>query len=122
VGAKEDGLKRRMSDKHEAHLADRLRGRQTRGSGNQSANPMDGRHSRMDQSVAFAWDGKSTLGKSISITDDMWNKAVEQAHGERPMLAFRWYATDRLEVKRDLICVSLDDFEELQELAARADK
>jgi hypothetical protein len=43
----------------------------------------------------------------------MWRKAVEQAGGERPMLALRFYDTDRLAVGEDLVVVRLHDFVEL---------
>ncbi len=106
-------LRRRMSKAHEETLAATLGGRMTRGSGNQFANPMDGRHSRYDRAVAFAWDGKSTLAASIGVSLAMWEKAVEQAHGERPMLGLRFYRTERLDVGLDLVTVRLDDFAEL---------
>lgn len=113
------GTTRSMSDEHEKYLAKVLGGRRTRGSGNQPANPMDGRHSGMVEPFAFAWDGKSTFGKSISVTEEMWLKAEEQCLDERPMLALRWYRTERLEVGLDLVTISLDDFLELRDAAIR---
>lgn len=111
---------REMSDKHETDLVDALGGRRTPGSGNQFANPMDGRHNRYTDDLAFAWDGKSTLGKSITIDLAMWEKAQEQALGERPMLALRWYADERLKgIHADLVAISLNDFQELLELARK---
>lgn len=91
----------------------------TRGSGNQFANPMDGRQDRYEAPVAFAWDGKSTLAASVSVTREMWEKAMLQAHGERPMLALRFYDSDRLKVGIDLVVISLHDMVELLELAGR---
>jgi len=105
----DSGLKRRMSDKHEEDLVGLLGGRQTRGSGNQWHNQMDGRTSRMEVEFAFAWDGKSTLGKSVGVTREMWDKAVEQAHGERPMLALRWYDSERLDIGLDLVVMDAHD-------------
>jgi hypothetical protein len=116
VGSREDGLKRRMSDAHERDLVRALGGRRTRGSGNQFANPMDGRHDRYEAPVAFAWDGKSTRTASITVTRQMWEKAMQQAHGERPMLALRYYDSDRLDVARDLVVISLHDLVELLSL------
>lgn len=116
------GTTRDMSDAHENYLVGLLGGRRTKGSGNQANNPMDGRHSRYEESLAFAWDGKSTLGDSIGVTRKMWAKAVEQAHGERPMLALRWYLNERRTQTIDLIAVSADDFAELLELAREAAK
>src|SRR5687768_7630444 len=104
-------LNKKMGDKHEEFLVERLGGRGTRGSGNQANNPMDGRHDRYKEAVAFAWDGKSTRGKSISITRDMVAKAEEQAHGERPMLALRFYDDDRLRGFKDLVVIDFEDFE-----------
>ncbi len=114
------GTTRDMSDAHEIALVETLGGRRTRGSGNQSHNPMDGRLNRYEDDLAFAWDGKSTLGKSIGVTREMWEKAEEQALGERPMLALRWYDTERLHVGLDLVAISLDDFAELLDLAREA--
>lgn len=112
-------LNKDMGDKHEEHLVEIFGGRQTPGSGNQANNPMDGRHSRYDLAVAFAWDGKSTRGKSISVTTAMIEKAREQAHGERPMLALRWYGDDRLRQYDDWMLVTEDDLLELMERSAR---
>lgn len=112
-------LNKDMGDKHEEFLVDLLGGRQTRGSGNQANNPMDGRHSRYDTSVAFAWDGKSTRGKSIGVSRDMIEKAREQSHGERPMLALRWYFDDRLRTYDDWVLIEAND---LAELLDRSDR
>lgn len=112
-------LNNRMGSAHESFLVSLLGGRQTRGSGNQWQNQMDGRHNRLLQTFAFAWDGKSTLGKSVGVSRAMWAKAVEQAHGERPMLALRWYDNERLDVGLDLITMSAHDAAELIEKANR---
>ena len=103
----------RMGAVHEQFLVDLFGGRKTRGSGNQWQNPMDGRQSRMKEQFAFAWDGKSTLSDTISVTGKMWTKAVEQADGERPMLGLRYYANERLDVVRDLVVVSAYDMSEV---------
>jgi hypothetical protein len=110
---------RKMSDAHEEHLVEVFGGRKTRGSGNQPANPMDGRHSRYERAVAFAWDGKSTRGNSIGVTREMVTKAKEQAHGERPMIALRWYDDDRLRSFEDWVCIQEDDLLELMERSDR---
>lgn len=115
------GMKKEMGDRHEQHLIDVLGGKQSKGSGNQWHSPMDGRQDRREQEFAFAWDGKSTTTGTISVTIPMWEKAVEQANGERPMLAFRWYMTERPQVQNrdglDLACVSLLDLSELLDAA-----
>ena len=111
-------LNHKMAEKHEADLAESLGGRRTRGSGNQFNNPMDGRHDRYAMPVAFAWDGKSTRSASIGVSRAMGEKAVEQAHGERPMLALRFYTTDRLDYDIDLVAVDRLDMSEMLTLIA----
>jgi hypothetical protein len=106
-----------MGDEHEGFLVSLFGGRQAPGSGNQWRNPMDGRTSRKHLRFAFAWDGKSTLSKSVGVTIAMWDKAREQAGGERPMLALRFYANESLEVIRDLVVVDAHVFAELLEAA-----
>ncbi|PPS89525.1 hypothetical protein [Streptomyces sp. MH60] len=113
------GLNKRMGDAHEAYVASVLGQRQTRGSGNQWRDQMDSKHDRTECVFAFANDGKSTLGKSVSITRAMWAKAVEQAGGERPMLTLRFYADASLKVDTDLAACDLLDFAEMREDAER---
>lgn len=108
---------RKMSDKHEDWLADLLEGRKAKGSGNQWHNPADGRHNSRHQEFAFAWDGKSTLAKSASISLAMWEKIREQALPERPMVPVRFYRNERLDVALDLVVVDARDFAELLEAA-----
>jgi hypothetical protein len=107
------GTTRAMSDAHEEYLVEVLGGRMTRGSGNQPANPLDGRHAHLNQSFAFAWDGKSTMGQSLSISRATWDQIEEDAHGERPLMPLRFYDTDRLKVGLDLVVLRLDDFAEM---------
>lgn len=104
---------RKMSDAHETWLSGLLEGRMTKGSGNQWHNPMDGRHSSMHQHYAFAWDGKSTLGKSIGVSLNMWEKAREQASPEMPLLPLRFYATERLDVALDLVVLKTTTFADI---------
>lgn len=104
---------RKMSDKHEDDLIEQLGGSKAKGSGNQWANPMDGRHNHLTTEYAFAWDAKSTLGKSIGMTREQWDKAVEQAGAERPCMPLRWYEDERLHIGLDLVVLSLNDFTEL---------
>jgi hypothetical protein len=113
------GLNKRMGDAHEGRLAEVLGMRQTRGSGNQWRDQMDAKHDHTTCTFAFAVDGKSTLAKSISITRAMWEKAGEQASGERPMLALRFYNNASLEVHADLAVCDLLDFAEMREDAER---
>jgi hypothetical protein len=106
--------RKKMGDVHEKYLAKLFGGRQTRGSGNQWKDPADGRNDHHEP-YAFAWDGKSTLSASISITRLMWAKIVEQAGGERPMLAIRFYDNQLLDVGHDLVLVRADDLAEMRE-------
>ena len=114
------GLNKRMGDRHEAYVAEVLNQRQTRGSGNQWRDQMDSKHDRTECVFAFANDGKSTLGKGITITRAMWAKALDQAGGERPMLTLRWYVDASLvKVEADLAVCDLLDFAEMREDAER---
>jgi hypothetical protein len=109
-------LAKDMGDKHEAFLATLFGGYASRGSGNQWHNPMDGRTPRTLR-YSYAWDGKSTLGKSIGVSREMWVKAVEQSGGHTPMLPLRFYDNEALDVGLDLAVVSLHDLAELIETA-----
>lgn len=111
------GLNRKMSDAHEKWLVSILGGRITPGSGSSWSNQMDGRHNHYtdEGEFSFAWDGKSTLGKSVTITRDMIEKAIEQAASEEPMLAFRFYANEELDVDHDWIAVKADVFADMLE-------
>lgn len=113
------GLNKRMGDAHEERLAQVLGMRRTRGSGNQWRDQMDAKHDRTTCTYAFAVDGKSTLAKSIGITRAMWAKAGEQAGGELPMLALRFYNNASLEVGVDLAVCDLLDFAEMREAAEK---
>jgi hypothetical protein len=105
-----------MAKKHEAFLVRIFGGRLMKGSGNKQSGQMDGRHdAHTRSSFAFAWDGKSTLGASVLVSKRMWEKACEQSHFERPMLALRYYANFRLQDSEalDLVVVSAHDQAEL---------
>lgn len=104
---------REMSDAHEIYLAGLLDGRRSRGSGNQFNDQMDGRNDRYEQEHALCWDGKSTFAASIVVSRKMWEKAVEQSHGEIPMLALRFYDTYRLAVGVDLAVLDANVFSEI---------
>ena len=118
MGSHEDGLRHRMGAAHERDLAVLLGGRQTRGSGNQFADQMDGRHDPYDD-LALAWDCKSTRSNSVGVSKRMWEKALEQAHGARPILPIRFYGSDRLDIELDLVVASLNDFVEILDRARR---
>ena len=110
------GTTQKMAEKHEAFLSILFNGRRTKASGSQWSDQMDGRHNQ-EQEFSFAWDGKSTFGKSIGISRVMWEKAKEQAASWRPMLALRFYDTEALDVGVDLAVVSASDLAELIEKA-----
>lgn len=112
-------IRSRMSRKHEEDVQELLGGRQTRGSGNQWSNPMDGRHSHHDESYAFAWDCKATLTDTCSVSATTWAKACEQAGTERPCVPLRTYTNERLDVGMDLVALSIHDFAELLEAARK---
>lgn len=113
-------LPKKMGDAHERRMAEVLRGRQTRGSGNQAHDQMDGKHTRLGSRYAFAWDGKSTLGKSIGVSREMWRKACEQAGDRLPMLGLCFYDDERLRGYTDLVVVKMSDFADmLDELEGR---
>lgn len=110
---------RQMSDSHEQFLEGVFRGKLMPGSGNQWAKQTDVRNKRHDVPFAFAVDGKSSFAKSISISLAMWDKLVEQANGERPALALRWYEDYRLQPVLDLIAIEAGEFEEILEAARK---
>lgn len=110
---------RKLSDRHEEDLAAILGGQMTKGSGNQFNDPMDGKHEYGSQRYTFAWDGKSSLGRSVSVSREMWAKAVDQARSFLPMVALRLYRSERLQVDMDLVAVEVNTFAEILETANR---
>lgn len=115
-----DPSTRDMSNKHERFLQELFGGRLTPGSGSGFANQMDVRNDRTDP-LPLAIDGKSTFGKSVGVTLEMWQKAVEQAGDLTPVLALRWYAKDNtLTPKRDLVVVDAHDFAEMVQVLREA--
>lgn len=104
---------REMSDAHEARLAQAFAGSVQPGSGNQWHHQGDIRNAH-DMPFAFCADGKSTIGKSISVTLEMIAKIIEQAAGERPAFGLRFYGSgDVNDVTHDLVLLWLSDFEEM---------
>lgn len=108
-----DPTTRNLSDAHEIFLADLFGGRRTRGSGNQTNNPLD---VRLDPTAPFPMglEGKSTRSKSLSVSVATWEKLLDQAHGLRPALALRFYRSDNLLVPlHDLVVLNAHDLAEL---------
>ena len=109
-----------MAEAHEKFLAELNGGVKSRGSGSQWHDKADGRSDHLDVPFAFCWDGKATLGESVSVTRKMWDKITEEAHGERPQLGLRFYDSERLDVGIDLITILAADYGELLEMARAA--
>lgn len=107
-------LKQRMSDAHEADMAEWTGGRVQKGSGNQFHAQGDTKNGEYLTPYPITGDGKSTLGKSISITREMWKKIVEQTFGQTPMLFLRFYRDDRLrDVDLDLAVLDSRVFQDI---------
>lgn len=106
---------RKMSDRHEDDIASILDGTKTRGSGSTWHDKADGHQRTSEGHYRFAWDGKSTLGKSIGVSVEMWKKIKEQSGMLEPAIPLRFYADERLtKVYADLIVVDVEVFAEMQ--------
>lgn len=111
------GTTRAMSERHESFLAQLFGGRLTRNSG-AGADKTDGRHDRSTTDErCWAWDGKATMARSISVTRDAWEKLEDQAHPDIPMMPIRFYDNDRLEGSLDLVVVHAEDLANLIRMA-----
>ena len=57
----------------------------------------------------FAWNTAATRSGSIEVSKAMWDRACQWAWGDRPMLALRFYDSQRVETspRLDLAVVSL---------------
>jgi hypothetical protein len=111
----------KMAQLHEEFLASLTGGRNSRGSGQTWQDPGDGRDNRIVTEYAFAWDGKSTTTKSITVDRAMLAKIREQAGGERPMIGLRWYGTEDLaRIPEEWVMVTAADFGELLAAARSA--
>jgi hypothetical protein len=103
-------LNQQMGDAHEADIAEWIGGVRTKGSGNQWHNQMDAKNG-LRTPFPLAADGKSTLGKSIGITRELWQKFREQTFGEIPAMFQRWYrSADLRTVELDLVTLEVGDF------------
>lgn len=99
-----------MGERHEQYLAEIFGGTETRASGSKWFDQGDVRNAH-DDPFAFCVDGKSTLGKSISVTRDMIAKIREQAQGESPAFGLRFYGNANLDqVDEDWVAVTGDDW------------
>ena len=93
---------RAMSDRHEQYINNILGGRRTRNSGAVWSDPTDVRMDVREDRLAFAADGKSTLGQSITLKREDWDKLKDQAGDLTPIMPIRFYDTYRLDVGLDL--------------------
>lgn len=108
-----------MGRRHVERAAEALGAVPSAGSGNRWQNPADGR-SPHDGPYAIVIEGKSTRGKSITVTLEMIAKLREQSLGENPVLPLCWYGTDDLTViTEDWAVVPLDFLAEIL-VSARA--
>lgn len=89
-----------MGRRHVEYVAEVLGITPSAASGSKWQNPADGR-SAHDLPYPIAVEGKSTRGKSLTITLEMLAKLCEQALGEHPVLPLRWYGTDDLSLVTD---------------------
>jgi hypothetical protein len=107
---------REMSDSHEQFLAELIRGRRMRGSGNQFNGQMDVRNDARRGHHALALDGKCTFGKSLTLTLADLAKAKEQAHADETLRN----PTDLIAIWAADFAVILDDARVYRELRKRA--
>lgn len=108
-----------MGRRHVEHVAEVLGITPSAASGSKWQNPADGR-SAHDIPYPIAVEGKSTRGKSLTVTLEMLAKLREQALGENPVLPLLWYGTDDLSVvTEDWAAVPLDFLGELLASARR---
>lgn len=110
-----------MSRAHEAFLAELIDGRVCRGSGNQFNNQMDVRN-QPHVPFAVALDGKSTMGKSITIDLDMIQKAYDQAHDLSAGFGLRWYHDETLRNTTDWVAIPAEEYEDLLSTARHHSK
>lgn len=111
-------LNQRMADAHEADIAEWIGGVQHKASGSQWHRQMDASNGEKFVSFPLAADGKATLGKSISVSRDMWQKAVMQTFGKIPTLWLRFYKDESLrEVSTDLVVIERREFKEILDAA-----
>jgi hypothetical protein len=101
-----------MADMHEADMAQWIKGRLTKVSGSQWSDQMDVKNGSRDVSIPMAGDGKSTCGKSIAVSREMWEKAVLQTSPDlSTFLSLRFYGDETLaRVSHDLVVLDSHTF------------
>ncbi len=107
-------LNQRMADAHEADMAEVIDGRVQKGSGNQWHAQGDLKNGEHLVAYPITGDCKATLGKSISLSREMWNKITEQTYDQNPALFLRWYRDESLrQVDTDLAVTSVSLFRQV---------
>lgn len=113
-------LNQRMADSHEADIAEWTKGKVQKGSGNQWQSQGDTKNGEFLVPLPITSDGKSTLGKSFSITRVMWDKIVSQTFNQIPALFLRFYKDESLrQTDLDLVVLEAQTFSEILEDARK---
>jgi hypothetical protein len=111
-----------MGDAHEADIAEWTKGIKQKASGSQWHRQGDTKNGEFLVSYPITSDGKSTMGKSIAISRDMWNKITDQTFNQHPALFLRFYrpaTTTPLTVDLDLAVIRAGLFTDLLEAARK---
>jgi len=110
-----------MADIHEADIAEWTKGSVQKGSGNQWHAQGDTKNNELKVAYPITSDGKSTMGKSIAISREMWKKLSEQTFNQNPALFLRFYQPGEVVrvVDLDLTVIRTGFFVELLEAARK---
>ncbi len=113
-------LNQRMSDAHEADIAEWTGGRRQKASGSQWQNQGDTKNGEFLVPFPITSDGKSTLARSVSVTRSMWQKIVEQTFNQIPAIFLRFYKDDTLrQADLDLVVLEAQTFAEILHYARK---
>lgn len=113
-------LVQKMADSHELWIGEQIKGHQPKGSGSQWHAQLDAKNGTKNTPFPIGADGKATLGKSLSITRDIWAKLREQCFGEIPTWWGRFYQDETLRtVDLDLVALEAEDFRQILEAARK---
>jgi hypothetical protein len=113
-------LNQQMGDIHEADIPEWIGGQPQKASGSQWHAQGDAKNGEHLTPFPVTADGKSTLGKSIAVSRDMWRKIVEQTFNQDPALFLRFYKDESLrQVDIDLAVIAVRFFRELLEAARK---
>lgn len=113
-------INQQMADAHEADIAEWTEGTLQKGSGNQWHRQGDTKNGEHLVPYPVTSDGKSTLGKSIAVSREMWRKLIEQTFNQDPVLFLRFYKDESLRtVDLDLAVVDARFLRQLLEDARK---